>query len=84
VGYRVEVLADNLVGYWRLGESSGTVTLGVASNAENRLYKRFSDRTVPTRKAPPNLQGGDRWFEPSIAHLETGLPKWSNGSVKSS
>jgi hypothetical protein len=30
----------------------------------------FFDRTGPTRKALPNLQGGGRWFEPSITHSE--------------
>jgi hypothetical protein len=37
---------------------------------QNRLYKPNSlTRQDPPGEPRPNLQGGGRWFEPSIAHL---------------
>jgi hypothetical protein len=36
---------------------------------ENRLYKLyFSAEQDPPLERRPNLQGGGRWFESSIAH----------------
>jgi RHS repeat-associated protein len=36
--YAAQVLADNPVGYWRLGEASGTTANDISGNADNGVY----------------------------------------------
>lgn len=38
-GYAAEVLADNPLGYWRLGETSGTVMTDASGNGRNGVYE---------------------------------------------